>query len=282
MKATSMSINLAGGCTARCPFCIAKMTYQTPDNNGSLMASLPRAWRYAERNGIDTVMITGRGEPTISPSFSAVVNQAWDHGIPVIEVQTNGWWVGEPRGNAWKNLTMPALSTVAISLASIDPIKSASIMGLFVDLYKLPEDVKTLQTQHRKMVRLCLNLTKFDDPDDILAWCKEWADRGINQITLHELSVPDNALNADTNGKWISNNRMPEYRRESLARRVRELGTPMRSLGYGTTVYDLFGASVIVNECATDDPGLAEPRSVILQSDGHMYHSWNHTGSIIW
>jgi len=71
MKIQTFSI-VAGtlACNARCPFCISKMTVE----NGMTLKEPKVNWRnfhkacmLAERSAVSTVMITGKGEPTLFP-----------------------------------------------------------------------------------------------------------------------------------------------------------------------------------------------------------------------
>ena len=57
-------------CNARCPYCVSKMT---PSQGVGLEDYEPNwrnfeiANRYARDNGVSTILITGKGEPTLYP-----------------------------------------------------------------------------------------------------------------------------------------------------------------------------------------------------------------------
>src|SRR5437667_11672645 len=95
MNVTTFSI-VAGSlaCQARCEFCIAGMT---PANNVS--TKLPEVdWRnfrktcrLAQVAGTTTVLITGKGEPTLFPDqITQYLEELQPYNFPVIEMQTNG------------------------------------------------------------------------------------------------------------------------------------------------------------------------------------------------
>jgi len=93
MKATSLSVNLWAPCNAKCPFCISRLTWKTgKHSNDLLIASLPKAYRYAKWHDVDTVLFTSNGEPALVASeLATALDVAASFGFPVIEMQTNGY-----------------------------------------------------------------------------------------------------------------------------------------------------------------------------------------------
>ena len=71
MKITTLSI-VAGSeaCNAKCPYCVSKMTpscgmdLKEPEVN---WRNLDKAARFAQLSDVTTVLITGKGEPTLFP-----------------------------------------------------------------------------------------------------------------------------------------------------------------------------------------------------------------------
>ena len=71
MKFQTMSL-VAGtpACQAKCPFCVSKMTVPQDKTLGSTNINgrnLKKGLLFAERSGVTTVLITGKGEPTLYP-----------------------------------------------------------------------------------------------------------------------------------------------------------------------------------------------------------------------
>src|SRR3989338_3443843 len=111
-------------CNARCSFCVSKMT----PPNGLDMKEPEVNWRnfkvaarLARQTGIDTVMITSKGEPTLFPQqVTKYLDALSEFDFPFIELQTNGIPIAEKRENydplvrEWyeKGLTIPAISIV--------------------------------------------------------------------------------------------------------------------------------------------------------------------------
>ena len=79
-------------CNARCPFCVSKTT---PSSNMHAdivnMRNLKVAFKCAELGGVSTILLTGKGEPTLYPSLiSTYLEQANKYNFPFKELQTNG------------------------------------------------------------------------------------------------------------------------------------------------------------------------------------------------
>jgi molybdenum cofactor biosynthesis enzyme MoaA len=284
MKATSLSINLYGGCDARCPFCIASATWKTGvRSNRRLETALPKALDYARYHGVDTVLVTGSGEPTLHRGLVLrVAREARRLGIPAIELQTNGaaiaadpTYLGELAGHGF--------TTVALSVASVESARSAEIMGIDLDYLDLAADLDRLGF----LCRVSLNLQVGDRAalrDGLPDFAERLAAHGVRQLTLRELGVPERPEGGDEAADkiaWVRANALPAADVERLEREVVEHGSRLRSLSYGATVYDYHGLSVVVTTCMSDRTSVEEIRSFILQPDGHVYHSWNYRGSVL-
>jgi pyruvate-formate lyase-activating enzyme len=284
MRATSMSINLYGGCDARCPFCIASTTWKTGiKNNRRLEMALPKALDYARYHGVDTVLVTGSGEPTLHRDLVLrVARKARELGIPAVELQTNGAtlatspsFVGELFGHG--------VTTIALSVASVDPSTSAATMGIEHDYLELAAELDRLGF----LCRISLNLVK-DDRQALLERLPDYARtltrHGVRQLTLRQLGVPDrpeSSPEALEKIAWVGANALGPDDVATVEREVTTHGQRLRSLSYGADVYDYHELSVVVTTCASDRTAEDEIRSFILQPDGHVYHSWNYRGSVL-
>jgi len=93
--------------------------------------------------------------------------------------------------------------------------------------------------------------------------------------------MPSNVDSEHRIAKWVDENTVCNNRLHWLKRFIEAEGTALRRLSYGNTVYEFEGLGVAVATCMTDTPNPDEIRSLILMPDGHLYHSWNHRGSIL-
>jgi len=250
------------------------------------MSALGRAFAYAAFHRVDTVLITSGGEPLLDLSTVVrVAESAKLFTIPIVEVQTNGVLLLEfdvaNAAIALDALQDAGVGTVAISTAAMDPQESATIMGLPAnhDYLAVASEVK----RSGMLCRVCLNLTRdfqlleFDDYVDTLRM------NGVHQLTLRQLGFPEVAR--DTDGarrveEWIMDHKLEDDQEIRLEERIMSRGTPLRPLPHGDMVYDYRGLSVTVSACLTETHR-DEVRSLILQPDGHVYHSWNHRGSVL-
>ena len=284
MKATSLSINLCGGCNARCPFCIASATWKTGfRNNRRLEASLGKALDYGRYHGVDTVLITGSGEPTLHRQLVMRIARATrQRGIPAVELQTNGELLAQDAAYLGE-LAGHGVTTVALSVASVDPRRSAQTMEIELDYLELADRLDQLGL----LCRISLNLCQHDRdalPHGLPDYADTLADRGVRQLTLRQLGVPDRPEDTDEAAQrisWVQQNGLPAAEVQALQQQVVEHGTPLRSLSYGAMVYDYRGLSVVATTCLSDTVDADEIRSFILQPDGHIYHSWNYRGSVL-
>ena len=284
MKATSISINLVGPCNAHCPFCISPMTWKTGvDNNRLLRRHLSRALDFARYHGVDTVLITGSGEPTIHRDLVFhIIAEARAAGIPIVELQTNGKLIANDPGYL-EELVHLQLATVALSVSSVNPARSAQIMEIGLDYLDL---VRTIASRGL-ICRVTLNLLKHDR-EELLEGLAKYADTlyeaGARQLTLRRLGVPEvpqRTAEAEKIIEWIGKNALDEKDIQKLEREVKTKGTLLRTLSYGAEVYNYRNLSVTVGTCMTETSEAHEIRSLILMPDGHVYHSWNYPGSIL-
>ena len=288
MKATSLSINIQGPCDAQCPYCIARETWKTGMRGTRLtMSALDKAYRYAKWHGVDTVLVTGSGEPT--ERFEAAIGAirtAEEYGFPCIEMQTNGY-------NLWADtdklarLVQKGLTTLSISISHPDPKISAEMVKLpsdynYMDLIRQANDLGL-------MVRVSLNLSKGVFPsgkvrDGYMAWLPEFAKTikaaGAHQLTLRELGMPTGADESHKTVQWWKANRTTDEQMDAVVTVVTWGRNQLRKLSYGNMVYQFEGLGTTISTCMTDTTNPDEIRSLILQPDGHLYHTWGE-GSIL-
>ncbi len=284
MRATSLSINTVGPCNAKCPFCIAQATWKSGvTNNRRIEHALAKALAYATYHRIDTVLITGSGEPTLQQDLILrIASEARRAGIPIVELQTNGLRLAREPALVGA-LAGHGVTTLALSVAASEPELSARLMEVDLDYLTLLQDL----TKQGFLLRVSLNLNRFDRAlvDQGLAdYAKRLVAHGVRQLTLRRLGVPQHPLaseRAQACVRWVEDNAMAQEDVAALEAEVLNHGTPLRQLSYGATVYDFCGLSVVVTTCQSENPNPNEIRSIILQPDGHLYHSWEHPGSIL-
>jgi organic radical activating enzyme len=284
MRATSLSINLVGSCNAHCPFCLSSAAWKAGrSDNRLLRQALPRALAYARYHGVDTVLITGSGEPTLQRDLIFhLVAETKAAGIPITELQTNGALFTQ-NPEYLDELGQLNLTTVALSVASVDAARSAQTMEIGLDYFSLIGDV----ARRGMLCRVTLNMVDHDR-DALLAGLGAYADRlsarGARQLTLRALNVPEHPENTEEarrKAEWLGSHALPAADVGAIEAEIRSRGVCLRTLPYGAAVYDYHRLSVCIDAGKTEATGGQEIRSLILMPDGHVYHAWNHAGSIL-
>ena len=123
MKVSTLSIVVGtAACNAGCPFCVSKMT----PPNGVLPKAQPIVWDrlfktllFAERMGVTTVILTGKGEPTLFPDqVTSYLKAGVGRRFPFVELQTNGLTLSFSKLLDWQ---AQGLTTVALSVVHYLP-----------------------------------------------------------------------------------------------------------------------------------------------------------------
>jgi len=100
MKISTMSVVVGTrACNASCPFCVSKMTprmAELPATTDIPVRNLRKSLLFAERSGVSTILLTGKGEPTLYPDqVDFYLREIARNGrFPFVEMQTNGFLFG--------------------------------------------------------------------------------------------------------------------------------------------------------------------------------------------
>jgi len=98
LKIQTFSIVIGtSACNAGCPFCVSSMTGYgvLPHNRDIDVRNLRKACRMAQLSGCQTVLFTGKGEPTLYPDeVTEYLREMQPYDFPKIEIQTNALAIG--------------------------------------------------------------------------------------------------------------------------------------------------------------------------------------------
>jgi molybdenum cofactor biosynthesis enzyme MoaA len=282
MRFHTLSLVVGGlACNARCPFCIASMT---PASGLSLRATPPyvvaldRVFALARQGGVDQVMLTGKGEPTLWPDhITAILGGlvAWD--FARIDLQTNGIPVADGRIpdqtlTRWRAL---GLSLVAISVVHHEPEPNRSNYVPYRSAYiDLPALIGRLH-RHGFAVRLAVVMADglVDDPDDVAAMIRFARQHDVEQLTLRPVNAPADSRAPDVSA-WVAEHALSA---EQVARIAACLAPYPRlaRLPWGAGIHDVNGLSVCLTDSLTrDDPSREVGRQLIAYPDGSVSTSW--------
>lgn len=277
-------------CNAKCQFCVSSFT-----NTNGLTSKKPTinwrnfdiACRLAEKAGVTTAMLTGKGEPTLYPDMVTEYLEAikTKYNFPIVEIQSNGLDAGRGKLDdylqRWYDL---GLSTFAISVVSHkeEPNqRTYTPTGKYIDL------AATITKLHKIgfSVRLATVMVKgiLDTPEAMNEMIQFARDNKVEQLTFRP--VNQTARPDDDNPKdkslydWTTANRIPKEQVRVLQDHVADNGMELMQLPHGATIYDVNGQNVCMTNSLTLSTNPDEIRQLIFFPDGKLLYDWQYPGA---
>ena len=294
MRIQAFSIVVGGkGCNARCPFCVSRMTgteMVSGIHDSSIICHrhLVKAVKFAKMGNVSTVLLTGKGEPTLYPYQLTSFIQAIGREFPFIELQTNGLELGRLASARGSRLSLEklgewgrsGLNTIAISAVSLCSAENSQV---YTESY--PDLQKTVDYLHQYgfTVRICIMLRRgcIDRPEkllDVIHQSKEW---GIDQLTVRPLRIPNTSGDTSAERDVLANG-LTEEEIVNVVEVVRREGTPLLKLMHGAQVYDFSGQNICLSDCLTDNgEGEEDVRTLILYPNGELRYDWQYRGAVL-
>lgn len=286
MKIVAESLSVVVGttaCMSACPFCVANMTYDPSKTHKAEfnIDAYKKALAVAKSAAVNTVLITGKGEPLIWPDIvEKSIFYATSANIPIVEIQTNGVLIPKlaEKFRVWSNL---GLTTVCLSRVSMDDYVNSHVYSpRSPDTLWSIKDLTNLLHDMNLSVRVSLVLTREHYPankmksrlNSTIDRCKEI---GVDQLTIRSVETPSTSNDVDTL-KYASENKVFYWQRF-----IKDRGTRLLRLSFGAEVYDVGGQNVCISNCLTIDEEPDTIRSLIFFPDGHLRYSWDYPGAII-
>ena len=306
MKVHTLTAIVGGlGCNASCPYCISHMTptcgVSDYPGDGFDRRNFDVACMFAERNGVSTLLLTGKGEPTLYLEDIREYLLAATGKFPFIELQTNGIRICNYNGEESRTIPGSLLSdwyrlgmtTVSISIAHPDIEENARIFrpGNPYDFWKAVEKLHA----HGFSVRINCTLLKgfVDTPQGVKDLRDKCAKYKVEQMTVREVAAPDDL----THGSWHEADSpvtrafraASDFSVKGLCDRtlmaakahVQEKCVELLELPHGGKVLDWNGQNVCLGNCMTETRDPEDIRQLIFFPDGHLRTSWQHEGAII-
>lgn len=307
MRIQTLSVVIGtSACNARCPFCVSRMTGPEPTGTGKPTGrarptgtgksrvnwhNFAKACRLAASGGVSTVLLTGKGEPTLCPDEIQEYLQALEsRGFPLIELQTNGISLGrlagggKPAGRGldaaqlrrWHQL---GLNTLAISAVSDAVEANRRCYGpAYPELDRLADYLHDLGFT----VRLCVMMQRgdVDSPTAVTRVVDFCRRHGIEQLTARSIRRP--ATSQDPLAKaYVDAHSLWPAQESEIRHWAANEGTKLMSLLHGATVYDVDGQNFCLSDCLTLGDNENDIRSLIFYSDGRLAYDWQYPGAVI-
>ena len=270
-------------CNAHCPFCISKQT-GLPKPTEVNWRNFRIACKLAKQTGTTTVLMTGKGEPTLYPELiTKHLLEMAPFDFPLIELQTNGIRIasGELDGflQSWYE---QGLTTIALSIVHFDDKKNAEIYQPGSDTYTNLEVLIHKLHQIGFSVRLCVMLLKgYIDTAELakvmIRYCKQLR---VEQLTFRNIKAAE--VTSD-NGvtEWTRQHALSAVEVSVINAYVKTNGTLLHKLMHDTAVYDVGGQNVCLATCLTQDPDKEDFRQLIYFPSGELRWDWQYEGARI-
>lgn len=299
MKITTLSI-VAGTahCNAACPFCVSKMTvpWDTPKNGGAGPVdwrNFAKAVRLARIGNCTTVLLTGKGEPTLYPDIISGFLALGEHGtlrehFPFIELQTNAI----PFARNWKRYSEylrewyeGGLSTVAVSVVHWDKRVNEGVYtpgGEHFSLEKMVHSLHSLGLSVRITAVLIKDaLSTPEAVSEMIGYCKA---NGVEQLTLRPVNKPIKGRSGDEGtSSWVRGNGISKAEEAAIRRHVAGSGQKLMTMPHGAVIYDVGGQNVCLTDCLSVQPVSEETgmRQLIFYPSGRITYDWQFEGAVL-
>lgn len=273
MKANNLTISVpAPRCAKNCPFCVSKMTYGVQDNLPLFKKNLIKARKFADIARVSSILITSKNEPIDNPDLPSIIDTFKEFPI---ELQTNGdKLLDDKRFIYMDHLHHTYLNTIAISISHPATLDEKKDMIQWLHGFDFTVRLTIVLSDRWRKIELY----------EILQKCH---DLKVSQLTFRIPSIPDQIKpdsESQGNAAWIrQHNKLYDHILFDLRSWKEEHPESLvRTLSFGAEVYDIRGIGTTIMEyCIQENHGEEDIRSLIYQSDGHLYTSWDKKGSIL-
>lgn len=274
-------------CNAKCPFCISAQTgfFGTPPEVN--WRNFHIACNLAQKADTTTVLLTGKGEPTLYPDHvTDTLRELQPYKFPLIEMQTNGITIASGKINdftlrAWYDL---GLTTIALSVVHYDSELNRSLYvpdNKTLPYNYLPALIEKLHNIGFS-VRLCVMLLKnyIDIPEKVQKMIDFAKSNKVEQLTLRNITTTEGESSNPVT-LWTKEHALSPAELQNINQTVQDRGTLIYKLMHGMNVYDVDGQNVCLGTCLTRDANQSDSRQLIFFPDGSLYYDWQYKGARI-
>lgn len=274
-------------CVTVCPFCVSGelATIENREVPKINHRNLLKGCELAKTSGVQTVMLTSRGEPTLFPDqITEYLETLEPYKFPFIELQTNGIPIArkfekyKPYLEKWYEL---GLSTILISTVSNRPEINGEVYTPRTKQYiDLPELISNLH-EIGFSVRLTAICTKawMSTPEQIDEYLKFALENKVAQVTLRPLN---DEYRRETAQAWIDEHKMSEEDKVRIYDFLNTEGYKLMELPNIGNVFDYKGQNVMFSYALTkynDHNDGENKRNLIFFPDGQLRYEWEWEGA---
>lgn len=279
----------SGACNAACPFCVSKMTGLSevgPRLQPINWRNFDKAAKLAKDYQAGSVIITGKGEPTLFPDqITDYLTHLERYNFPLIDLQTNGLLLDrqsarfDPHLRQWYD---QGLAFVALSVAHYLPEKNRKIYtphsAHYLDLPRLIDNLHKIGFSVRFSVTLFNGgIDNAQKAEKMIAFSKSLA---VEQLTLRKIAKPNDSENPEI-GLWTETHLLSEKNQTEIKDYLETNGHRLLLTGHGAVIYDVSGQNVCLTNALTLDFDPEKIRQIIFYPNGRVRFDWQHQGSTI-
>ncbi len=287
MKIQTLSV-IAGttACNACCPYCISKMTpkqgveFKEPEVN---WRNFSKACRLAQISQVTTVLITGKGEPTLFPEqLTKFLENMREFSFPLIELQTNGLLLCTQEYDQYlKKWYSLGLTMIAVSVLHYAQEKNKDLLQANTAHFDLEKLIEKLH-KFGFSVRLNCILTKdyTDNVEEVFELIKKTKEWKVEQLSLRKLGLPFKSQDKKIEN-WVKNHSLSDLQIEKINDALEKQGSKIMTLENGGVVYDVNGQNVCLTDCLTLSPESENLRQIIFFPDGRLRFDWQFEGAVL-
>lgn len=288
MNVQSLSVVVPNNnCINNCKFCVSHMHSENYKNQ--MDDNLPffdlylkdylKRLDFAQRNGCNTVMLTGNSEPQQNRKFLTYFGlfmQLMKHPFDWIEMQTTGALLDNNYLRFLRNHV--GVNIISLSVSSFDQFQNQEIIGcpVQINLEELCRNIKKYDFTLRLSLNISYAFINYS-PEELFSTCYE--EFLADQVTLRVLYSNSN----DTpQSKWVSQHAMNSDKIKEINNFIKTYGTVLGKLPYGATKYSYNDMSIVLDDdCIGKRNDNDAYKYLILRPDCKLYSSWDDKASLI-
>lgn len=281
MKANNLTISIPyKGCNKDCPYCISKLTGHIHSSDEELMRwNIEKVKTLANNASINSVLITGKGEPLLNMSAVEYFGKQFNH-YP-LEIQTNGIILD--------NEIISDLQFWGYDIISISVDNDTNIE-------KTIKDINIINNEFNMVSRISIVVEKPSQfLSDVYGEKSNIESRFLSRLGAHQyifrnLTYPTKGKSKkegtthspqeydvmnyiDTHSDYSSYFNLYHYFKENA--RV------IRTTPFGIEIFSYKGYSIAFSDYCIQEEVDDEIRSLIFLENGHVYTSWNDVATLI-
>lgn len=300
MKFSMFSVVVGdNACMAKCPFCVSG---EKPEGkNIKLEPISENAWKnfktaclLADRSGVQTMMLTSRGETTLyMEEITQYLENTPRNTFPFIELQTNGialynrlfkFWNRQVQNEEllkyWRQLGLNIISISTVSNKA--DINKQVYTPKEENYYDLPELINKLHNIGFTIRLTCIMCADWMNKPSLVEEFLQFAkDNNVEQVTMRPVNEEYRRESAN---QWIKQNSLSEKDKDDIQQWLCENGTVLYEIPKIGTIYDIKGQncmfSVPLNK-HTKNTDAEHARNLIFFRDGRIRHEWEKEGAIL-